>query len=114
VNVTRVGCGVTGGARLCYPIGGGVGVGELHRAKGAGEGLRVPQRRPRCQDDDCRGGARGSRRGARGGVNEAPACCVGGLWNGAVTKAGWCCGGWDGGAPVDGPGHMLMVPVQEL
>jgi hypothetical protein len=47
VNVTRVGCVVTGGAGVCHPVGGGVGVGEFHRAKGASEGLRAPLRRPR-------------------------------------------------------------------
>jgi hypothetical protein len=50
VNVTRVGCGMTGGAEVCYPIGGGVGVEELHRAKGAPSYHSV-------QDDGCRGGA---------------------------------------------------------
>jgi hypothetical protein len=47
VNGTRVGCGVTGGAGVCHPVGGGVGVGELHRANGASEGLQVPLCRPR-------------------------------------------------------------------
>jgi hypothetical protein len=66
------------------------------------------------QDDGYRVGARGSRKGARGGVNQAPAYYVGGPWNGAAMKAGRCCGGRDEGAPMDGPGHMLMVPVQGL
>jgi hypothetical protein len=66
------------------------------------------------QDSKCGGGARGSGRGAKGGVNEAPACYVRGSCSGAVTKAGWYCGGQDRGASVNGPGHMLMVPVQGL
>jgi hypothetical protein len=48
VDVTRVGCGVAGGIGVCHPVGGGVGVGELHHAKGVGEGPWVPLRRPQC------------------------------------------------------------------
>jgi hypothetical protein len=44
VDVTRVGCGVSGGTRVCHLVDGGVGVGELHRAKGANEELWVPLR----------------------------------------------------------------------
>jgi hypothetical protein len=48
VDVTRVGCGVTGGTGVFHPVSGGVKVGELHRAKGVGEGLWVPLHIPRC------------------------------------------------------------------
>jgi hypothetical protein len=42
--------------------------------------------------------------GPRGGVNDGPT-------NGAAKKV---CGGLDGTDGLDGPDHMLMVPVQGL
>ena len=66
------------------------------------------------QDDGCCCGARGRGSGARGGVNGGPTCCAGEPKWGAAKKACCCCGGLDGAPPMDGPGHMLMVPVHGL
>jgi hypothetical protein len=42
VDVTKVGCGVIDGTKVCRPVSHVRGGSECHRAKGDNEGLQVP------------------------------------------------------------------------